>query len=225
MQQSNFQLVTHILCPYVQRSIILLQEKGIRYQRSDIDLSNKPDWFNQLSPLGKVPVLRVGPQRALFESTVICEYLDEVTAGSLHPEDKLDKAYHRAWIEFGSSILQLIAQLYKAPDKQAFMSCHEQIQQKFLWIEQALDGGKFFAGEVFHLIDAVYAPVFRYFDVFDCFCALNTFENLPKVTAWRAALKQRESVKQAVAKQYPSQLLAFLTKRNSYISQLITRAR
>ncbi|MHA1524129.1 MAG: glutathione S-transferase family protein [Alphaproteobacteria bacterium] len=53
-------LVAHHLCPYVQRAVIALEEKQAAYTRIDIDLANKPGWFKALSPLGRVPVLRVG---------------------------------------------------------------------------------------------------------------------------------------------------------------------
>ena len=112
-------LVSHDLCPYVQRSVILLTEKAIPHERVTVDLSAKPDWFRTISPLGKVPLLLVG-EAVLFESAVICEYLDETTPGSLHPTDPLDKAQHRAWIEFGSSTLGDIAGFYGAKDPAAF---------------------------------------------------------------------------------------------------------
>ena len=51
-------LISHKLCPYVQRAVIALNEKGVPFERIDIDLANKPDWFLKISPLGKVPVLR-----------------------------------------------------------------------------------------------------------------------------------------------------------------------
>ncbi len=38
-------LVSHKLCPYVQRAVIALKEKGVPFERIDIDLNNKPDWF------------------------------------------------------------------------------------------------------------------------------------------------------------------------------------
>jgi glutathione S-transferase len=42
----------------------------------------------------------------LFESAVICEFVEETQPGpKLHPEDALDRAKHRAWMEFGSAIL------------------------------------------------------------------------------------------------------------------------
>ncbi len=95
MSIPDLELVSYHLCPYVQRAVITLLEKEISHQRTYIDLSNKPDWFRQISPLGKVPLLKVSDE-VLFESTVICEYLDEITPGSLYPIDPLIKAKHRA---------------------------------------------------------------------------------------------------------------------------------
>src|SRR6201984_2196895 len=86
-------LISHKLCPYVQRAVIALTEKGVPFERIDIDLASKPDWFLNISPLGKVPVLAVAAEQgevALFESSVICEYIEETQGGSkLHPQDPL----------------------------------------------------------------------------------------------------------------------------------------
>jgi glutathione S-transferase len=103
-------LVSHLLCPYVQRAASALREKGVPFERVVIDLVDKPDWFVKISPLGKVPLLRVprpeGGESILFESNVICEYIEETQPGPrLHPEDALQRAEHRAWMEFGSAIL------------------------------------------------------------------------------------------------------------------------
>ena len=108
-------LISHKLCPYVQRAVISLAEKGVPFERIDIDLANKPDWFLKVSPLGKTPVLLVG-DTAIFESAVILEYLEDTQAPALHPADPLARAEHRAWIEFGSAILNDIAGLYAAAD-------------------------------------------------------------------------------------------------------------
>ncbi|UTW04157.1 glutathione S-transferase family protein [Amphritea atlantica] len=221
MKQHSFHLISHALCPYVQRAIITLKEKRIRYTRSDIDLAKKPAWCEQTSPLGKVPILVVDDNRTLFESAVICEYLDEVTSGSLHSTDSFEKAYHRSWIEMSAGILNNIASLYNAKDRTAFQTSHTDIKRKFQLIEKAICGVPFFSGEKFHLIDATYGPVFRYFDVFDSFTDLNTFVDLPKCQIWRNALRQRKSIQQAVSEDYPDLLIQFLIRRNSYISQLI----
>ena len=97
-------LISHPLCPYVQRAVIALSEKRAPYERVDIDLRNKPQWFLDISPLGKTPVLKTGGA-AIFESAVICEYLEDTLAPALHPADPLARAQHRAWIEFASATL------------------------------------------------------------------------------------------------------------------------
>lgn len=220
MATSELELVSYHLCPYVQRAVITLLEKDISHRRTYIDLSNKPDWFRQISPLGKVPLLRVGSE-VLFESAVICEYLEEVTPGSLHPTDPLAKAKHRAWIEFGSSILNTIAGFYSAATEVTFDQKRLDLVDKFAWIERHWQGGSYFAGNGFTLVDAVYGPIFRYFDVFDTIADFRVFADTPHIRQWRQALQARPSIQQAVSEDYPQQLLTFLKQRNSYLSGLI----
>src|ERR1700752_3164729 len=112
----TLKLISHKLCPYVQRAVIALTEKGVPFERIDIDLANKPDWFLKLSPLGKTPVLVVG-DKAIFESAVILEYLEETQARPLHPADALDRAENRGWIEVGSPVLTDIAGFCAAKDE------------------------------------------------------------------------------------------------------------
>ena len=81
-------LVSFDLCPYVQRAAIALAEKGVPFERLDVDLSAKPAWFLALSPLGKTPVLSVDGE-ALFESAVICDYLDETLLPQVDPSTVL----------------------------------------------------------------------------------------------------------------------------------------
>jgi glutathione S-transferase len=214
---SQLTLISHKLCPYVQRAAIVLAEKGIRFERQDIDLAHKPDWFLKVSPLGKTPVLRVDGE-AIFESAVICEYLDETAAPRLHPEDALLRARHRSWMEFGSAILNTIGAFYSAPSEDALAARAAELREKFQQAEAALGEGPYFAGDRFCMVDAVFGPVFRYFDVFDeigDFGDFGVFADTPKVNAWRRALAQRESVRNAVRPDYPELLRAFLRQRGS----------
>lgn len=220
MSVPKLELVSHHLCPYVQRAVITLLEKGIPYQCTYIDLANKPDWFRQTSPLGKVPLLKID-DAVLFESAVICEYLDEITPGSLYPTEPLAKAKHRAWIEFGSSILNAIAGLYNAETAEVFEQKRLDLADKFVWVERHWQGKRYFSGDQFSLVDAVYGPIFRYFDVFDTVVDLNIFAETPQLRDWRQALQARPSIQQAVSDDYPQRLLTFLKQRNSYLSTLI----
>ncbi|WP_287282134.1 glutathione S-transferase family protein [Mesorhizobium sp.] len=223
-------LVSHHLCPYVQRAAISLCEKDVPFERITVDLAKKPAWFKAISPLGKVPLLRV-PQNSeatvIFESAVILEFLEETQANPLHPADPLARARHRAWIEFGSAILNAIGRFYSAPTEAAFLAESEALSAMFDRLEAELAAGRagpWFAGERFSLVDAVYGPVFRYFDAFDRIGAFGILSGKPRVGAWRKRLHERKSVMDAVAPDYPQRLHAFLQAKGSHLSKLIRRS-
>jgi glutathione S-transferase len=219
-------LVSHVLCPYVQRAAIVLAEKGVPFERRDIDLANKPDWFLKVSPLGKTPVLLVGDE-AIFESAVICEFLEETALPRLHPANALLRAQHRSWMEFGSALLNLIGAFYNAADETALVARAAAIRARLAQIEGALGEGPHFAGESFSIVDAVFGPVFRYFDAFDAFDGIDDFgfcDDLPKLQRWRRALAIRSSVAEAVRPDYPELLGQFLLARRSALSRRIALA-
>lgn len=223
MPTPGLSLVSFDLCPYVQRAAIALAEKGVPFERRTVDLADRPDWFKAISPLGKVPLLQVGGE-VLFESAVIVEYLEDTQAPALHPADPLQRARHRAWMEFGSSILADIWTIETTPDRAAFEARQKLLRDKFARLEAELGEGPYFAGRDFRLVDAAIAPVFRYFDVFDRFVDLGIFEVLPKVQAWRRALASRPSVQGAVVPDYEARLEAFLRRQNSYFATLMAMA-
>lgn len=218
---SRLKLISHHLCPYVQRAVISLTEKRVPFERLDIDLANKPDWFKAVSPLGKTPVLQVGDS-AIFESAVILEYLEETQPAPLHPADPLRRAEHRSWIEFGSAILNDIAGFYTAPEEATFVTKTKALSDKFSRLEGRLGDGPFFDGNRFTLVDAVFGPVFRYFVVFDQIGTFGVLKGMPRVSHWRASLTVRPSVRDAVAADYGKRLWQFLERRQSYLSTIMS---
>lgn len=215
-----FHLMSHALCPYVQRAVIALTEKGAAFERTDIDLAAKPAWFLDLSPLGKTPVLTVDG-RPIFESSAILEYLEDTQPHPLHPADPLERAHHRAWIEFGSAFLADIAGFYGARDAEGFAAKTAALRAKAERLEGALGEGPYFAGGGFSLVDAVFGPVFRYFDTFDRIGDFGVLRDLPGVARWRDALSRRPSVRTAVSEDYPRLLWAFLRKREGRLASLM----
>lgn len=213
-------LVSHHLCPYVQRAAIALLEKGVLFERVYVDLADKPAWFVALSPLGKTPVLKVGTT-PIFESAVILEYLEETQAHPLHPRDPLRRAEHRGWIEFGSAVLNDIWGFYVAPDAAGFAAKANSLRDKFARLERRLGQGPYFAGERFSAVDAVFGPVFRYFDVFDRIGEFGLLRDKPKLAAWRRELAARPSVRDAVTADYGDRLWRFLEARQSHLSRLM----
>jgi glutathione S-transferase len=204
----------------VQRAAISLSEKSVAFERIDVDLANKPDWFLAMSPLGKTPALDVDGT-AIFESAVILEYLEDTQLNPLHPAEPLKRAEHRSWIEFSSAILNDIAGLYNAPDEEQFAAKARALDNKFRQLERRRRAGPYFDGTRFSLVDAVFGPVFRYFDVFDAIGDFNVLADKPSVALWRKALAERPSVRAAVSPDYPRDLEGFLKARGSHISRLI----
>lgn len=221
--EADRHLISHVLCPYVQRAVIVLEEQGLPYRRTDIDLAAKPDWFLALSPLGKTPVLVTGGV-AIFESAVIAEYLDETGPVSLHPTDALARARHRGWIEFASALLNDIAALYGTPTEAAFDERRAAIRAKAEQLEAELGEGPYFGGAAFGLVDAAFGPVFRYFDTFDALDVGGMLQGLPKLARWRTRLAERPSVRGAVSQDYPALLRAFLARRPSYLGRIAAGA-
>ncbi len=229
---SRLKLVSHKLCPYVQRAAIALNEKSVPFERVDVDLANKPDWFLALSPLGKVPLLQVD-DAVIFESAVILEYLEETQGHPLHPADPLQRARHRGWMEFGSAVLNDIWGFYTAPDAAVFEAKAKSLSERFARLEAVLDerpdadgpdsNGPYFAGAAFSLVDACFAPVFRYFDAFDRIGDFGILADRPRIAAWRAALARRPSVAAAVTPDFQERLEDFFRARRGFLSSLMTQ--
>lgn len=220
METPGLKLISHKLCPYVQRARIVLEEKSIAHEIEFIDLANKPRWFTDLSPLGKVPVLLVDGQ-VIFESAVIAEYLDEITGGSLHPVDPLQRARNRAWIEFASKTLDSIAAFYGTASEADFRKSVDTLKARFRKLENALDEGPWFNGSHFSLVDAAFGPVFRYFDVIDQYADFDLFVETPRVRAWREALSRRPSVRRAAVEDYAPRLVQFILARRSMLAEIL----
>lgn len=216
-------LISHPLCPFVQRAAIVLLEKGIQFDRIDVDLSAKPDWFLAVSPTGKVPVLKVRQDNAqdaiLFESMVICEYLDETQGGTpMYPVDALARARNRAWIEFASQTQAKAWQFLHARDSATADAKRTAFRERLGKLESEIGAGPFFDGSAFGMVDAVYTPLFRYFESIDATVAHQIFDGLPRISAWREALEARSSVRDAVVEDYADRFQTHLRQQGALIA-------
>jgi len=64
------------LSPFVRKLRLFLAEKGLDYQLEIITPFGQPEWYRELSPLGRIPALKDG-DFTLADSSVICHYLEE----------------------------------------------------------------------------------------------------------------------------------------------------
>ncbi len=217
----DLELVSFKLCPFVQRSVITLKRKDAAYRVRYIDLADPPAWFVALSPARKVPILVVDGEDVVFESTVINEFVDEVTPGRLHPEDPLARALNRSWIAFGSGALGETLQLTMAEDAAGFDLVVARFNAKLAAVEAAFGDGPFFNGEDFSLVDAAYAPIFMRAHYIGRHAPVLDAAALPKLAAWGDRLLALDAVAQSVVPDFAALYDALIRRRQGYLATLL----
>lgn len=212
----GLELVSFAICPFVQRAVIALKEKRVDFEITYIDLDNPPEWFKEISPFGKVPLLRID-QEVLFESAVINEYLDEVYPPRLHPDNPLVRAKHRGWIEFGSNLLFEQFKLMTAKYEDDVQQQCEALGGLFARLESEVSDGPYFMGERFSLLDTAYAPFFMRFEILKKHH--ETLEDLmpTRLSQWGQALLERDSVKASVVDDFEQRFVNFGKSKDSFI--------
>lgn len=212
----SLELVSFVICPFVQRAVIVLSEKKVPFEITYIDVEEPPAWFKLISPFGKVPLLKVDGD-VLFESAIINEYLDEVFPPRLHPEDPLERAKQRGWIEFGSNLFFEQAGLLLAKDADEYQQKKESLAGAFARLEQQVSDGPYFQGSHFSLLDAAYAPLFMRFEILKKYDS-ELVDIMPsKLQKWGEALLQRPSVVMSVVDDFEPQFVAFFSKKESWL--------
>ncbi|MCU1278566.1 MAG: Glutathione S-transferase [bacterium] len=210
----KLQLVSHPLCPFVHRSVITLIEKDVPYELTYIDLTNKPEWFLELSPRGKIPVL-VADGTPLFESAAINEFLDETHAPRLMPEDAMERARQRAWIEVANDLFAAHGKLITAPSAAELEPATAALGIVLARFEKAAQG-PFFAGETLGVVDIAVAPAFHRMAVAESESAPPLLAKFPKVAAWAQRLVARPSTTRAVPPDFSERYLGMLRERGGY---------
>lgn len=166
--------------PFVRKVQVLLAEKGVPYEMEMVAPFPAPDWFAEINPLKRIPVLRdrsVGTEGAagtIPDSSAICGYLERK-----HPEPALypkeDFAYGRAlWLEefcdselaarVGGGIFRpvVLAKLMgREPDLEAARKAlAEDVPPLFDYLERELEGREFAIGNAFSIADVSIATQF-----------------------------------------------------------------
>lgn len=208
---ARYRLVSIDLCPFVQRSVIALHEKGVPFELETVDLAEKPGWFSALSPRGKVPLLVIDDGEALFESAVINEYLDEVAGGpTLLPEEPLLRARSRMWIEFSSTTLLELWRASVAVDELAARQ-HGAVAAEQLRRLSAEVRGTYFLGSDPSLVDVAVAPaLLRAQWMHQLAPELGLLPVGSSAQGYAARLLDRKSVKASISPGMKERFLAYL---------------
>ena len=221
---SKYLLVSFKTCPWVQRAAIVLREKNVDFEFRHIDPDNRPDWFIAISPHRKVPVVRVDDQVSLFESNAIAEYLDETITPRLHPEDPVERAINRAWIEYLPTFVDVSSAHAYADTEADYNNAAAQVPAAFEKLEKALErqgGGPYFNGVHYSLVDAAYAPFLQRHLFLERIRKLGHIEKFPRVKAWAEAVAERPSTHSFPPAEYEALYRDMVKRRNKWISRFV----
>lgn len=215
---SKPKLISFKVCPFVQRSVILLKEKGVEYDIEFIDVYNPPEWFLEISPMGKVPVMQV-EGTVLFESAVINEYIDEVYPPQVHPSDPLIKAKNRAWMEYTSPLYMGTFNLLMSKKKEEMEKTLEEFAKNLAGLEKAKQNKPWFNGDDFSMMDISAAPIFTRVNFIKNHCKLDLLKDYPELQLWSNDLLARQTVKESLVDGFDNLLLSLMKAKESYILQ------
>jgi glutathione S-transferase len=211
----KLELISNVLCPFVHRAAIMLHEKGVAFDRRNVDLKNKPDWFLAISPRGKVPVL-LADGVALFESAVICEFLDETHPPHLIPAEPFERARHRAWVEVANDLLAAQFRILSAAEPDEVEKQRAAMDTLLALFEGAISAGVL-AEEAFGLIHVAVAPALHRFVVIEDRLGLKLLDGAPKLAALARRLTNRPSVIETVPADFDRQFIQILVERKSFL--------
>ncbi|XP_071720848.1 probable glutathione S-transferase [Rutidosis leptorrhynchoides] len=173
--------------PFVCRAKIALNIKGIEYENLEETLGNLSTDVLKYNPVyKKVPVL-VHNGKAIAESLVIVEYIDDVWKGvPLLPQDPHEKAVARFWAKFIDD--KFIPTAYKVfvsnGDEQVIAEACEQLQ--LLENELVVNGKKFFGGDNINLVDLSADFIAYWLGTLEEATEIKNFtkEKFPKIIEW-----------------------------------------
>ena len=197
-----------------------MRAKQVEFEVTYVNLRDKPDWFLEISPHGKVPVLKVDDE-ILFESNAITEFLDEMFEPRLHPADPFKRARNRAWTDFVPDFYKALNGIGYAKTREAVEEGLENAPKSVSRLERALttergNDGPYFNGSTLCLVDAAYGPMFQRFGLVEAALETGLFNAFPLVQAWSDALLANETVADAVPDNFLEEFKGNHRRRGTY---------
>lgn len=197
----TIELITAEVCPYAQRTHMALLEKGLDFERREVDLKNKPAWFEEVSPYSKVPVVRIG-DKVVWESAIINEFIDErFPATPMMPEDPYMRAQARIWIDFCNSrfawgCYDLVFAQDKAEQDRLRARLEDDLRRmEFEGMARLSSEGPFWLGTSISLVDIAFYPFFERFPAVTHHRGAHIPDECLRLIRWLEVMRERDSVK------------------------------
>ena len=196
---SIVQIYSTKACPFAHRTRLVLLEKGIDFELTEIDLQNKPAWFSQISRYGKVPAIKHGDNE-IYESAIINEYLDEVfPEPPLLPSEPGARAIARIWIDYANTrFVPAFSKLLRGKTTQEHEQGRQELQESLLYIEHGLgqlsDEGPYWFGSSLSLVDLTFYPWFERLPTLKEYRNFTLPADATRVQQWWSAVRDRPAV-------------------------------
>lgn len=188
-----------IISPFVRKLCLVLEEKGLPYELTQLPPHADHAEFRAISPFGKIPAIQDGGY-GLSDSTAIIAYLE-----AKHPERAVLPAEAGArgramWFDefadtiFGASGLKILFNRFVAPkllklpcDEALALQGEAELPQSFAYIESVMPEDGWLLGDDFTLADISVASVFR------SLAYVGITPDLPRTADWYARVGERAS--------------------------------
>lgn len=212
-------IVSFKICPFVQRVTALLEAKSVPYDIEFISLSNKPQWFLDISPTGQVPVLITEDGDALFESDAIVEYIEEVTPPLVADVSPVQRARDRAWSHQASKHYLVQCSTMQSKDKAILAEREAKLTKAFEKVERQLGDGPFFSGETLGNVDIAWLPLLHRALIVKEHSGHDFLADYPKVQAWQGALAETGLYAKSVAKDFCERFSDFYLGESTFLGR------
>jgi len=210
-------VVSFKICPFVQRVTAALEAKQIPYEIEYISLSNKPQWFLDVSPNGQVPLLITESGAALFESDAIIEYIQDEFGPLEEGISNEQRALDRAWSYLGSKHYLAQCTTMRSSNEELLTERVANLGKAFAKVEAQLVDGPFFKGESLSNVDMAWLPLLHRAHIIKAHTCFDMLEGFPKVQAWQQALLETGLMEKSVADDFEQAFTGFYLSEQTFL--------
>ena len=212
-------IVSFKICPFVQRVTALLEAKDVAYDIEFINLSDKPQWFLEISPTGQVPILITEAGEALFESDAIVEYIEEITPPLVSGVTPVQRARDRAWSYQASKHYLVQCSTMQSKDKTVLAERSEKLNKAFEKAEKQLGDGPFFNGATMNGVDIAWVPLLHRAKIVREHSGYDFLADFPKVRAWQGALAETGIFEKSVPEDFNERFSDFYLAERTFLGR------
>ncbi len=197
-QTSSLRLYSAQVCPFAQRTRLVLFTKGLDFELVEIDLDQPPPEFHAISPYGKVPLLEWGEER-VWESAVINEFIEECFPDPpLMPREPGPRATVRIWIDYANNyFVPLFYKLLLKQTAEEQNAVAERLTESLRFLEtQALAAASpYWMGKQANLVDFSFHPFFERFPVLEHYRGFTIPDDCRRLARWLEAMAELPAVR------------------------------